>query len=376
MIVLGTRPEAIKLAPLILEMQSEQSRQRPLVCVTGQHRQMLDQVLDWFGIACDYDLNLMQANQSLAEFASRALTGISRLLEKTKPDAVIVQGDTTTAMAGALAAFYHRVPVGHVEAGLRTRDRYNPFPEEINRRIAGTIATLHFAPTQRAADALISEQVDSTTVHVVGNTVVDALRLTMARPVELKVDFGSNGRRLILVTAHRRESFGSPFDSICMAIRTLAERNEDIEFVYPVHLNPNVRDPVGRHLSGHPRIHLIEPLRYEQFVHLMSRADLILTDSGGIQEEATVLRKPTLVMRDNTERPEAISSGTAMLVGSCRANIIEATERLLNDEGAYRAMSNGECPFGDGYSARRILEIMEARSEAGSNDFHAKAAGL
>jgi UDP-N-acetylglucosamine 2-epimerase len=360
MIILGTRPEAVKLAPVILEMQCAHSPLRPLVCVTGQHRQMLDQVLEWFGIGHDHDLNLMQPNQTLAEFASRALTGISALVEQTRPDAVLVQGDTTTAMMGALGAFYHRVPVGHVEAGLRTRDRYSPFPEEINRRIAGTIATLHFAPTQRAADALLAEQVESSSVHVVGNTVVDALRLTMERPVELTMDAGVAGRRLVLITAHRRESFGSPFESICQAIRTLADRNEDVEFVYPVHLNPNVRDPVGRHLSGHPRIHLIEPLRYEQFVHLMSRAYIILTDSGGIQEEATVLRKPTLVMRETTERPEAITAGTAMLVGSSQENIIGNAERLLNDSEAYRSMSSGECPFGDGHTSRRIVELTAA----------------
>ena len=306
MIIVGTRPEAIKLAPVILEMQRTQSPLKPLVCVTGQHRQMLDQVLEWFGIARHHDLNLMQANQSLAEFAPRALTGLGALIRATKPDAVLVQGDTTTAMTGALAAFYHKVPVGHVEAGLRTRDIYSPFPEEINRRIAGTIATFHFAPTRKGRRCAAFRQVDPASVYVTGNTVVGALRTTMARPVDLNFAFGNSGRRLVLITAHRRESFGSPFETICEAIRTLADRNEDVEFVYPVHLNPNVRDPVGRHLSGHTRIHLIEPLRYEQFVHLMRRCYLILTDSGGIQEEATVLRKPTLIMRDTTERPKQL----------------------------------------------------------------------
>jgi len=363
MIILGTRPEAIKLAPVILEMESPGSPLLPLVCVTGQHRQMLDQVLDWFGIDHTYDLDLMQPDQTLPEFASRALTGVSALLEATKPDAVLVQGDTTTAMMGALAAFYQHIPVGHVEAGLRTRDRYSPFPEEINRRIAGAIATFHFAPTRRAAEALLSEHVDPMSVHVVGNTVVDALRMTTARPIDATFSIKTGERRIVLITAHRRESFGSPFDSICEAIRTLADRNESVDFIYPVHLNPNVRDPVGRHLRGHPRIHLIEPLRYEQFVHLMCRAHLILTDSGGIQEEATVLRKPTLVMRDTTERPEALESGTAMLVGSSTANIVEATERLLKNDDVYRSMSAGECPFGDGYSARRILDILTTALE-------------
>ena len=362
MLVFGTRPEAIKLAPVVLEMQSGAHGLRPLVCATGQHRQMLDQVLEWFRIKPDYDLGLMQPDQTPADLTSRALQSLSKVLAEARPDMVLVQGDTTTALAAALAAFYHRIPVGHVEAGLRTGDLYNPYPEEMNRRAISVLTAYHFAPTQAAANALLAEQVDPATVFNVGNTVVDALRITSARPVDLELGFPTNGRRLILVTAHRRESFGPAFESMCCALRQLAERNPDVELVYPVHLNPNVRDPVGRILSGCPRIHLIEPLRYEQFVHLMSGCYLILTDSGGIQEEATVLGKPTLIMRHTTERPEAISSGTAKLVGTDPERIIGESERLLRDGEAYRSMSQGNCPFGDGHAATHILDILARAS--------------
>ncbi|MFL6465036.1 MAG: non-hydrolyzing UDP-N-acetylglucosamine 2-epimerase [Bryobacteraceae bacterium] len=358
MTIFGTRPEAIKLAPVVLEMQQNGRGLVPFVCVTGQHRQMLHQVLDWFQITPDRDLQLMQKDQGLAEFAGRALISLNSILKEIKPDAVLVQGDTTTAMTASMAAFYSRIPIGHVEAGLRTRDLYNPFPEEMNRRITGTVANLHFAPTDGAATALLKEQVDPHTVFVVGNTVIDALRLTVARPVGLNLDLPLQGHRIILVTAHRRENFGAPFESICSALRDLADRNDEVQLVYPVHLNPNVKEAVMRHLSGHPRIHLIEPLRYEQFVHLMSRCDLILTDSGGIQEEATALGKPTLVMRSTTERPEAISAGTALLVGTDRDRIVSETERLLRDEDAYRSMASCQHPFGDGYAARRILDVL------------------
>jgi UDP-N-acetylglucosamine 2-epimerase len=361
MSIFGTRPEAIKLAPVVLEMQRGNNDLESVVCVTGQHREMLDQVLSWFRIRPDHDLDLMQSNQSLTEFAARALQRVGDLLSTVRPDAILVQGDTTTAMIAALAGFYNRIPVGHVEAGLRTRDPYNPFPEEVNRRIAGVLATYHFAPTQGAADALLAERVDPDNVFVVGNTVVDALRMTRSRVVDLKLGFPHHGRRLILVTAHRRESFGAPFESMCRAIREVADRNEDVDFVYPVHLNPNVREPVERSLSDHPRIHLIEPLRYEQFVRLMSDAYILLTDSGGIQEEATYLRKPTLIMRNTTERPEAVSSGTALLVGTETYDIARAAEMLLRDEALYHSMSNGKCPFGEGDSAARILHILQAR---------------
>jgi UDP-N-acetylglucosamine 2-epimerase (non-hydrolysing) len=356
--IFGTRPEAIKLAPVILELKKHPERIESLVCVTAQHREMLDQVLEWFQIRPDYDLDLMLPDQGLAEFASRALVSVSQVLQKVQPDVVLVQGDTTTAMMAALAAFYRRIPVGHVEAGLRTRNRYNPFPEEINRRMAGVLASYHFAPTERAAAALRAEQVPEESIFITGNTVVDALLMTVQRPVDLELGFGLDGRRLILVTAHRRESFGAPFESLCLALRDLAGRNPDVEIVYPVHLNPKVREPVGRILAGQPRIHLLEPLRYEQFAHLMAQAYLILTDSGGIQEEAPVLGKPTLVMRETTERPEAIEAGTANLVGTDRHRIVAEAECLLHDPEAYRAMAQAGSPFGDGQAAERIVNIL------------------
>ncbi len=362
MLVIGTRPEAVKLAPVVLEMQRRGRELAPFVCVTGQHRHMLDQVLSWFGIVPDRDLHLMQENQELAGFAGQALLALSGVLKEVKPDFVLVQGDTTTAMAASMAAFYHRIPICHIEAGLRTQDLRNPFPEEMNRRTISTIANLHFAPTAAAADALRQERTDPSTLFVVGNTVIDALRLTMERPVRLNLDVLSQNRRTILVTAHRRESFGKPLASICLALRDLADRNKDVQLVYPVHLNPNVQEPVLRLLSGHPRIHLIEPLRYEQFVHLMAYCDLILTDSGGIQEEGTYLGKPTLIMRNTTERPEAISAGNAMLVGTNRARIVNEAERLLRDEEAYRSMAVRQHPFGDGYAAQRILDVLASYS--------------
>jgi UDP-N-acetylglucosamine 2-epimerase (non-hydrolysing) len=274
---------------------------------------------------------------------------------------VLVQGDTTTVMITALAAFYQRIPVGHVEAGLRTQDRYNPFPEEINRRLAGVLATYHFAPTARAAAALRDEQVPESNIFVTGNTVVDALLMTVERPVRLELDFNPDGHQLILVTAHRRESFGAPFESLCLALRDLAQRHAEVEIVYPVHLNPNVRRPVERILAQQPRVHLLEPLRYEQFVHLMAHAYLILTDSGGIQEEAPVLGKPTLVMRETTERPEAVEAGTTRLVGTDRRRIVEEAERLLHDRESYRSMAQAGSPFGDGRAAERIVSILLSR---------------
>jgi UDP-N-acetylglucosamine 2-epimerase len=264
-------------------------------------------------------------------------------------------------MMATLAAFYQRIPVGHVEAGLRTRHRYNPFPEEINRRVAGVLATFHFAPTERAADALRAEQVPQENVFITGNTVVDALIMTMQRPVNLDLDFSLDARHLIVVTAHRRESFGAPFESLCMALGDLAERNPNVEIAYPVHLNPNVRDPVRRILAAQPRVHLLEPMPYERFVHLMARARLILTDSGGIQEEATVLGKPTLIMREITERPEAVELGTASLVGTDRHRIVADAERLLHDEELYKSMAQAGNPFGDGHAAERIVNILLAR---------------
>jgi len=356
--IFGTRPEAIKLAPVVLELQKHPERISSCVCVTAQHRVMLDQVLEWFQIEPHYDLDLMQPDQGLAEFASGALVAVSEVLLEVQPDVVLVQGDTTTVMMAALAAFYRHIPVGHIEAGLRTRNRYNPFPEEINRRIAGVLATFHFAPTEQAAAALRAEQVQEENIFITGNTVVDALLMTVQRPVNLELDFSLDGRYLILVTAHRRESFGAPFESLCLALRDLAKRNSNVEIVYPVHLNPNVRGPVRRILAGQPRIHLLEPMRYEQFVHLMAQAYLILTDSGGIQEEAPVLGKPTLVMRETTERPEAIEAGTARLVGTDRHRIVAEAERLLYNGEAYPTMVQAGSPFGDGRAAERIVNIL------------------
>ena len=358
MVVLGTRPEGVKLAPVILELQKSARGLLPIVCVTGQHREMLDQVLQWFGIVPDLDLNLMQPNQGLAQFASRALIEIDSLLKKIKPEAIIVQGDTTTAMIAALAAFYNGVPVAHVEAGLRTRDLDNPFPEEMNRRVAGVLANFHFAPTEAAVQALLSEQVNPNSVFLTGNTVVDALRMTLARVGETGTAESASRGKTVLVTAHRRESFGSPFESICLAVKLLADRNRGINVMFPVHLNPNVQGPVLRQLSGHPRIHLTDPLRYEQFVGLMSRSDLILTDSGGVQEEAAVLGKPTLIMRDRTERPEAIHAGLAQVVGTDAAGIVKSAERVLKGDRRLKTPGSGQKPFGDGYAARRIVAIL------------------
>lgn len=361
-VIFGTRPEAIKLAPVIAELRSRDPETRVHVCVTAQHRQMLDQVLEWFGIVPDFDLDLMQANQSLCHLAGKILSHISEVLARLQPDVVLVQGDTTTTMAAALAAGYCGIPVGHVEAGLRTYDMRNPFPEELNRRITSLTATYHFAPTQRAAGALLEERTPSAQVYVTGNTVIDALGMTLSRPAP--ADLPSNGhRRMVLVTAHRRESFGGPFESMCRAMRQIAERNPDVQIVYPVHLNPNVREPVNRILAGHSRIHLLEPLRYEQFVHLMARAHLVLTDSGGIQEEAPFLGKPTLVMRETTERPEAIEAGTARLVGISEASIVNWCEKLLADRTEYEKMAKAGSPFGDGRASQRIVDILLGKSD-------------
>lgn len=363
LLVFGTRPEAIKLAPVIAELRTRCPEIRTHVCVTAQHRHMLDQVLDWFGIVPDFDLDLMEANQSLCRLAGRVLSRFSEVLDQVRADVVLVQGDTTTTMAAALAACYRGVPVGHVEAGLRTYDMRNPFPEELNRRVASVASTYHFAPTKRAARALLAERTPSENIYITGNTVIDALAMTLSRPVPVELPCDGDGR-VVLVTAHRRESFGGPFESMCSALRRLAERNPDVQIVYPVHLNPNVREPVNRILAGHPRIHLLEPLRYEQFVHLMARAYLILTDSGGIQEEAPFLGKPTLVMRETTERPEAIEAGTARLVGTTGATIVEWCERLLEDRSEYERMAQAGSPFGDGKASRRIVDVLLGKGDS------------
>lgn len=365
LVIFGTRPEAIKMAPVVAALRRERRRARTIVCVTSQHRRMLDQVMSLFGMRSDIDLNLMEEDQRLESLSARALVRLAGVLEETRADVVLVQGDTTTAMVAALAAFYRHIPVGHVEAGLRTRDRYHPFPEEINRRIISTLASYHFAPTRQAVSNLLAESVPRSTIFLTGNTVVDALKMILRRKPRAHLPYPSvPGRRLVLVTAHRRESFGRPLEDICRALRQLVERHPDIEIVYPVHLNPNVRRPVFRLLARHPRIHLIEPVDYETQIRLMQRAYVILSDSGGIQEEAPVLGRPVLVLRTKTERPEAVAAGTALLVGTEPARILREANRLLRDRRAYLRMVRAASPFGDGRAAARIVRVILAKRTA------------
>ena len=362
--IFGTRPEAIKLAPLVLGCASKPYGLDISICVTSQHKEMLTQVLDIFNISPDYDLDIMEKDQDLFDITSKVILRLRHVLEECQPDVVIVQGDTSTAFLGALAAFYMKIPVGHVEAGLRTRDKYNPFPEELNRTFISSLTDFHFAPTEHAKRNLLDEQVPEERIFVTGNTVIDALMLTLniqrtVKPVGQEkfsgVDFS---KRIVLVTGHRRESFGEGFRNICTALRTIAESHDDIEIVYPVHLNPNVRSTVMETLKDLPNIHLKEPMNYEEFVYLMDHCYLILTDSGGVQEEAPSIGKPVLVMRNTTERPEAIRAGTAILVGTETGAIVERTERLLNDEGAYKQMASIRNPYGDGKAAERIIEVL------------------
>ena len=366
--VFGTRPEAIKMAPVLKRLEAERDTFDPVVCVTGQHREMLAQALAAFDITPDVDLELMEDSQRLPDLTARALVAVTGALEKLAPDIVLVQGDTTTAMAAGLAAFYARIPVGHIEAGLRTRSRYRPFPEEINRRLLGTLATLHFAPTEGAAAELRQEGVPAETVFVTGNPVIDALQWIASRPPrrstgEFLASLGlgrgpAPDSRVVLMTAHRRESFGPPLARICRAVRTLAERHGDVLVVYPVHPNPEVLQTVRARLEGCPRVRLVPPLAYETLVHLMSRAYLVLTDSGGLQEEAPALGKPVLVLREETERPEGVAAGTARVVGTTTARIVAECERLLNDRAAYAAMARAATPYGDGRASERIVEIL------------------
>jgi UDP-N-acetylglucosamine 2-epimerase (non-hydrolysing) len=365
--VFGTRPEAIKLAPVILEMKRHPEFSVS-VCVTAQHRQMLDQVLEIFQIAPDVDLNLMKPDQSLPELTANAVTALDNYFSQFSPDMVMVQGDTTTVFAAALAAFYHKIPVAHVEAGLRTHHKYSPFPEEINRVLTSHIADLHFAPTELSKTNLLKEGISPDKIFVTGNTVIDALliadEIVGSRPIAIPgVPTELMDERcatpLILITGHRRENFGDGFVSICEAISELAERYADAAFVYPVHLNPNVRTPVHAMLGGKPNIHLIEPLEYLPFVSLMKRAKIVLTDSGGVQEEAPSLGKPVLVMRENTERPEAVAAGTVKIVGTNKASIIREVSALMESDAEYSAMANAVNPYGDGLSAKRIVEIIK-----------------
>lgn len=367
LVAFGTRPEAIKMAPIVAELK-RRSNLDVRVAVTAQHRQMLDQVLKLFDITPDTDLDLMEPGQSLPRLFSRILEGMTEALALHRPDLVLVHGDTSTTLATALAAYYQRIPVGHVEAGLRTGNMLSPWPEEANRRLTAPLARLHFPPTEEAARNLVREGIPEEMVHVTGNTVIDALLSTveriandalLQRKLEGQFPFLPDDRKMILVTGHRRENFGDPFEQVCLALRDIADRGDTI-VVYPVHLNPHVQEPVSRLLAGHPAVHLIPPQDYLPFVHLMSRAHLILTDSGGVQEEAPSLGKPVLVMRDTTERPEAIASGTVRLVGTGRATIAGEAKRLLDDHHAYMAMSKTHNPYGDGQSASRIARIIES----------------
>lgn len=354
--IVGTRPEAIKMAPIVLALQKVDWAQ-VRVLATAQHRHMLDQVNQFFGIVPDLDLNIMRPNQALSTLTARLLMDLDDVLIEEKPDVVLVQGDTTTVMTAALACFYHRIPVGHVEAGLRTWDMQNPFPEEANRVIAGKLARWHFAPTEGARQNLLKEGVADADIIVTGNTVIDALLMTAAKdiPLDLPLD---QGKRLVLVTSHRRENFGEPFRNICRALQTLATRNPDVQFLYPVHPNPNVKDVAHEYLSSLSNFILCEPLDYAPFIAAMKRAYIILTDSGGVQEEAPALGKPVLVLRDETERPEAVDQGVVKLVGPHHDRIVDEAQRLLDDESAYRAMARGVSPYGDGHAAERIVKTL------------------
>lgn len=358
MLLFGTRPEAIKVAPLLRELRRRGDGVTPVTVVTAQHRQMLDQVLGVFGLEPDYDLNLMRDNQTLASLTSLVLERVTEVLAQERPDVVLVQGDTTTAMAAALAAFYQQIPVGHVEAGLRTGLRYRPFPEEINRRLVSELATYHFAPTTTAAQALRAEGIPASDVYVTGNTVIDALRQMADYPHAGPLPPLPDGHRLILLTAHRRENFGHPLEDICAAVLDVVGRYPDVEIAYPVHLNPRVQSVVQERLQGQPRIHLLPPLDYLDFLQVMKQAYLVLTDSGGIQEEAPALGKPVLVLRTETERPEAVAAGTVKLVGTDVGRIIAETRVLLDDAGAYQRMAQAVSPYGDGHAAERIVDVI------------------
>ncbi|PDP40719.1 non-hydrolyzing UDP-N-acetylglucosamine 2-epimerase [Porphyromonas gingivalis] len=378
MLVFGTRPEAIKMAPLVKEFQARANEFETIVCVTGQHREMLKQVLELFDIKPDYDLEIMKEGQDLYDVTTRVLLGMREVLKKTKPDVVLVHGDTTTSTAAALAAFYQQIPVGHVEAGLRTHNIYSPWPEEMNRQLTGRMASYHFAPTELSRKNLLAEGIATDRIFITGNTVIDALQQVVTRvkgnadlrnEVSRKLlQFGYDvnrleaGRRLVLITGHRRENFGEGFLNICRAIQTLSKRFPEVDFVYPMHLNPNVRKPIreifGDNLGGLDNLFFIEPLEYLQFVTLMDRSSIVLTDSGGIQEEAPGLGKPVLVMRDTTERPEAVKAGTVKLVGTDYNQIVDNVEKLLTDNAAYAEMSRANNPYGDGKACSYIADAL------------------
>ncbi len=364
MTIFGTRPEAIKMAPVIRELQTYPDMETR-VCVTAQHREMLDQVMHLFGLRADYDLNIMARGQTLCDITERVLRGLREVLEKEKPDLVLVHGDTTTTFTAALAAFYAGIPVGHVEAGLRTGNLASPFPEEANRQLTGVLAAYHFAPTAQARDNLLRENKKEETIFVTGNTVIDALCATVKpdyRFEDKEIEDIEEHRRVILVTTHRRENLGDPMRHVYRALRRLVEDIPDAEVVFPVHRNPLVREAVAAELEGRPHIHLVEPMDYEPFANLMARSAIVLTDSGGIQEEAPSLGKPVLVLRDTTERPEAVRAGTVRLVGTDEEAVYETAHRLLTDEAAYRAMAEAVNPYGDGCAAARIVGWIRHRA--------------
>jgi UDP-N-acetylglucosamine 2-epimerase (non-hydrolysing) len=372
LIIFGTRPEAIKMAPLVKALQACPTDFMTQVCVTAQHRQMLDQVLDLFDIQPDFDLDIMQSNQNLYDITASVLLKLKIVLDKYQPDLVLVHGDTTTTLTASLAAFYQRIPVGHVEAGLRTYNLYSPYPEELNRQVTSKITHYHFAPTAGSRQNLLQENIPAEQIVVTGNTVIDALlwvqaqikaspqrRQQLEAILAKQINFDLESTKFILVTGHRRENFGRGFENICRALKQIAERQPEVHIIYPVHLNPNVREPVQRILMGFPNVHLIEPLDYEPFIYLMSRAYLVLTDSGGIQEEAPSLGKPVLVMRETTERPEAVEAGTVKLVGTASETIITEVLRLFEDSGAYTRMARAHNPYGDGQACARIVKTLK-----------------
>ena len=378
LLVFGTRPEAIKMAPLVMELQKQKERIETVVCVTGQHREMLDQVLEIFDIKPDYDLNIMKRGQDLYDVTARVLTGMREVLKEIKPDIVLVHGDTTTSTAAALAAFYQQIPVGHVEAGLRTHNIYSPWPEEMNRLLTGRLATYHFSPTPLSRNNLIKESINDRNIIVTGNTVIDALCWVVDKIKNNKeldnelesvlskagydVNRLDNGKKLVLITGHRRENFGDGFINMCTAIKDLTIKHPNVDFVYPMHLNPNVRKPIhevfGEDLSGLKNMFFIEPLEYLSFVYLMEKSSIVLTDSGGIQEEAPGLGKPVLVMRDTTERPEALNAGTVKLVGTDYNKIVNEVSSLIDDKAAYEKMSKAVNPYGDGLACGRIVNAL------------------
>ena len=378
LLVFGTRPEAIKMAPLVMELQKQKERIETVVCVTGQHREMLDQVLEIFDIKPDYDLNIMKQGQDLYDVTARVLTGMREVLKEVKPDVVLVHGDTTTSTAAALATFYQQIPVGHVEAGLRTHNIYSPWPEEMNRLLTGRLATYHFSPTPLSRNNLIKESIDDRNIIVTGNTVIDALYWVVDKIKNNKelnnelenvlskagydVNRLNNGKKLVLITGHRRENFGDGFINMCTAIKDLMVKYPDVDFVYPMHLNPNVRKPIhevfGENLSGLKNMFFIEPLEYLSFVYLMEKSSIVLTDSGGIQEEAPGLGKPVLVMRNTTERPEALNAGTVKLVGTDYNKIVNEVSSLIDDKAAYEKMSKAVNPYGDGLACGRIVNAL------------------